>query len=220
MTQKKFNELPTTRAIVYSIVSDEGVVSKIEYKVGQSVSVYAPKKGQREVDDNDLWYGIIECLCVDKRPKALQPFWVKIRWYWSKDLQEQSFKSASQSDSRFFDMRTNELLQSDLTQWSEASILAGQNTPSRWSSLMRSQDLKDLGVLMLYTPVGGIIQDVFKSFHHQSLSDPDFLLLKSILTSLMNYSKHFSAVQLKEELQLEYLEMDGLCVRSGDGTAS
>ncbi|KAG2125004.1 hypothetical protein BD769DRAFT_1384185 [Suillus cothurnatus] len=119
MTQKKFNELPTTRAI------NEGAESKIEYRVGQSVSVYAPKKGRRGVDDDDLWYGIIECFCVDKRPKAFHPFWVKIRWYWSKDLQEQSFRSASQSDSRFFHMGTNELLQSDLTQWSEASILAG-----------------------------------------------------------------------------------------------
>jgi hypothetical protein len=35
-----------------------------------SVSVYAPKKGRRGVDDDDLWYGIIECFCVDKRPKA------------------------------------------------------------------------------------------------------------------------------------------------------
>ncbi|KAG1845812.1 hypothetical protein F4604DRAFT_1688584 [Suillus subluteus] len=118
MTQKKFNDLPTTRAI------NEGVKSKIEYKVGQSVSVYAPKKGRRGVDDNDLWYGIIECFRVDNRPKASQPFWVKIRWYWSKDLEEDSFKSASQSDSTFFSMGTHELLQSDLTQWSEASVLA------------------------------------------------------------------------------------------------
>jgi hypothetical protein len=58
---------------------------------------------------------------------SLQPFWVKICWYWTKDLQEQSFKSAAKSDFRLFDMGTNELLQSDLTQWSEASILAGQN---------------------------------------------------------------------------------------------
>ncbi|KAG2335545.1 hypothetical protein BDR05DRAFT_1029583, partial [Suillus weaverae] len=89
-----------------------------------SVSVYAPKKGRKGVDDNDLWYGIIECFRVDNRPKALQPFWVKIRWYWSNDLEEDSFKSASQSDSRFFSMGSHELLQSDLTQWSEASILA------------------------------------------------------------------------------------------------
>jgi hypothetical protein len=66
------------------------VESKIEYEVGQryvhskkyikvlimtsfiSVSVYAPKKGRKGVDENDLWYGIIKCLKVDKRPKALQ----------------------------------------------------------------------------------------------------------------------------------------------------
>ncbi|KAG1771558.1 hypothetical protein EV702DRAFT_1048913 [Suillus placidus] len=86
--------------------------------------VYAPKKGHKGVDDNDLWYGIIQCFRVDKHPKASQPFWVKICWYWSKDLEEDYFKSASQSDSRFFSMGSHELLQSDLTQWSEASILA------------------------------------------------------------------------------------------------
>lgn len=45
--------------------------------IDSSVSVYAPKKGRKEVDDNDLWYGIIECICVDKRPKALQVCFLK-----------------------------------------------------------------------------------------------------------------------------------------------
>ena len=38
--------------------------------VAHSVSVYAPKKGRKGVDLNDLWYAIIECIRVDKRAKA------------------------------------------------------------------------------------------------------------------------------------------------------
>ncbi|KAG2102581.1 uncharacterized protein F5147DRAFT_655038 [Suillus discolor] len=48
MSLKKFNDLPTTRAI-----HEEGE-NKIEYKVGQSVSVYASKEGRKGVDPNDL----------------------------------------------------------------------------------------------------------------------------------------------------------------------
>ncbi|KAG2124343.1 hypothetical protein BD769DRAFT_1388871 [Suillus cothurnatus] len=191
MTQKTFNELPTTRAIIFSVVSD-GVRTKIVYEVGQSVSVYAPKKGRRGVDDNDLWYGIIECFRVDKRPKAFFPFWVKICWYWTKDLQEQSFKSAAKSDFRLFDMGTNELLQSDLTQWSEASILA-----------------ETIKVVKFDEKLG-----------FQKPWSPDILYTRWCASSLTPKLQHFSAVPLKEESQLEYLEMDGLYIRLGNGTTS
>ncbi|KAG1793365.1 uncharacterized protein HD556DRAFT_1308785 [Suillus plorans] len=105
-------------------MSDEDMETKYGYEVGQSVAVYAYQKGRRGVDESDLWYGKIESLRVDKRAKASQPFWVKIRWYWSADFQEPSFKKASQLDSRFFCIGSQELLESDLSEWMEAAVLA------------------------------------------------------------------------------------------------
>ncbi|KAG2354008.1 hypothetical protein BDR07DRAFT_1382601 [Suillus spraguei] len=189
MTQKKFDQLPTARAIIYSIVSDEGVKSRIEYKVGQSVSVYAPKKGRRGVDDDDLWYGIIECFRIDNRPKALEPFWVKIRWYWSKDVQDPTFKTASQSDFRFLSMGTNELLLSDLTQWLEAAVLAETIKVIKFDE--KSGFQKPCGLKGLYT-------------RWYACSFPP-----ELQASPMNYSKHSSAVLLNVESKLEYLVIDG-----------
>ncbi|KAG1890737.1 uncharacterized protein F5891DRAFT_1197817 [Suillus fuscotomentosus] len=129
MSLKKFNDLPTTRAILYYLDSDEEGENKIEYEVGQSVSVYASKEGRKGVDPNDLWYAIIECIRVDKRARASEHFWVKIRWYWRADFEEPIFKKASQSDSRLLCMGRQELLESDLSIWAEAKVLAGENNP-------------------------------------------------------------------------------------------
>ncbi|KAG1770812.1 hypothetical protein EV702DRAFT_1049257 [Suillus placidus] len=223
MSQRQFDALPTTRAIK-KIIKFMLYQMKIQRQNMDMKwdKVYAYQKGRRGVDESDLWYGKIESLRVDKRAKASQPFWVKIRWYWSADFQEPSFKKASQLDSRFFCMGSQELLESDLSEWMEAAVLAdtaevvkfdeisGVLKPwdglyTRWStrsSPPKLQTRRSNGFAQIAT--GGIISDV----------------LSQLTTKWMNFSKHSFAVRLNVVSQLEFLEMDGQYIRHGNGTSS
>ncbi|KAG2338174.1 hypothetical protein BDR05DRAFT_952083 [Suillus weaverae] len=144
MSQRQFDALPTTRAIK-KIIKFMLCQMKIQRQNMDMKwdKVYAYQKGCREVDESDLWYGKIESLWVDKRAKASQPFWVKIRWYWSADFQEPSFKKASQLDSRSFCMGSQELLESNLSEWMEAVVLADTAEVVKFDEISRVLKLWD-----------------------------------------------------------------------------
>ncbi|KAG1786492.1 uncharacterized protein HD556DRAFT_1313497 [Suillus plorans] len=80
-------------------MSAEDMETKYGYEVGPSVAVYAYQKGRRGVDESDLWYG-------------------KSNLYGWTSVQKLHSLFGSKSDG------SQELLESDLSEWMEAAVLA------------------------------------------------------------------------------------------------